>query len=95
MIHREEQLDPNALDKMPEEQRRVLDGAQHAGHGPRHMNLEHASSGSLEQVIIPSSLIACGDSVLEGGSDFSEGCSTMREMFEEIAEEMTHEGVVD
>jgi len=95
MIHRKDLLDPNSTEKLTPEERRVLDGAQNAGHGPRHLNTEHSSGGAMEQVIIPSALIACGDSVLEGGSDFSEGCSTLREIFEEIAEEMTHEGTVD
>ena len=94
MIHRKDLLDPNSVDKLTEEERRVLDGAQNAGHGPRHLNTGHSSGGAMEQVILPSALIACGGG-LGSDSDFSEGCSTLREIFEEIAEEMALEGTVD
>ena len=95
MIHRKELLDPTSVDRLPEEERRILDGAQNAGHGPRRLNIENSSSGALQQVVIASAIIACEAGSLGCESDISEGRSTLREMFEDLSSEMALEGTVE
>ncbi len=95
MIHRTELLDPMSVDALPRKDRCIVDGAQNAGHGPRHMNTEHYSCGAMQQVVIASALMACGRGGPGGDSDLSGGCSTLGEIFAEIESEMALEGTVE
>ena len=95
MIHRNELLDPISADRLPEEERRVLDGAQNAGHGPRHINTEHYPSGAMQQVVNAAALIACGRGDPGSDSDISEGHSTLSDVFAVIESEMALEGTVE
>ena len=94
MIHRTELLDPTSVDNLSDPVKRVVDGAQNAGHGPRYLNTEHWASGAMQQVVIPSALIACECGGPGGDSDLSEGCSTLRDAFDEITSPPTSEGAV-
>ena len=94
MIHRIELLDPLSILEMPESDRRLVDGAQNVGHAPRHLNTEHYGSGAMQQVVIPSALIACGCGGPGAESDISEGCSSIRDMYDEISFPPNPEGAV-
>ena len=94
MIHRSELLDPLSITDLPETARRVVDGAQNAGHGPRNMNTSRHPTGAMQQVVIPSALTACTCGGPGADSDISDGCSTLRQIFEDIRSELEREGGV-
>jgi hypothetical protein len=94
MIHRTKLLDPLGVDHLSEPDRRVLDGAQNAGHGPRYLNTERHSSGAMQQVVNPSALIACGCGGPGSDSDISEGHSTLSETFDDISSPPDPEGAL-
>src|SRR5688572_11307282 len=83
MINKADLLDPSAIDHLSEYERSVVDGAQNAGHGPRHLNLEKTGeqnfAGSLQQVIIPAAIRAAEYGPPGGNSDISDGISDLRE----------------
>jgi hypothetical protein len=94
MIHRSELLDPFSVTDLPEAARRVVDGAQNVGHGPRNLNTSPHPRGAMQQVVIPSALTACACGGPGADSDISDGRSTLREIFEDIRSELGHEGAV-
>ena len=94
MIHRTDLLDPTSVDRLPDEQRRVIDGAQNAGHSPRCMNFGRSSSGAMQQVVNASALKACGCGGPGAESDISDGLSTLRDVFEDISSPPGPEGAV-
>lgn len=94
MIHRTDLLDPTSVDHCSDEQRRVIDGAQNAGHGPRHLNVEHSPAGAMQQVVDAHALKACECGAPGGDSDISDGRSTLHEVFDDISRRLAREGWV-
>ena len=86
MIHKTELLDPGALSDRSEYERRVIDGAQNAGHGPKHINTDNSGryhAGALQQVVIPGAIMAaeldapgCCSDISDGKADLCECIGT-------------------
>ena len=85
MIHKTELLDPNALEDRSEYEKNVIDGAQNAGHGPKYLNTESSGryhSGALQQVVIPSAILAAELDAPGCCSDISDGKAELAECVE-------------
>jgi len=94
MIHRTELLDPTSVDRRSESERRVIDGAQNAGHGPRFQNNEHYPAGAMQQVVNASALKSCEGGAPGCDSDISDGHSTLHEVYDDIRKRLAREGKV-
>jgi hypothetical protein len=85
MIHKTDLLDPNALMDRSEYEKNVIDGAQNAGHGPKHLNTVSSGrshSGALQQVVIPSAILAAELDAPGCCSDISDGKAELSECME-------------
>jgi hypothetical protein len=94
MIHQTDLLDPTSVYRLNDEERRVVDGAQNAGHGPRHLNTERGSAGAMQQVVDASALKACECGAPGGVGDISDGRSSLRDVFDDISRRLAREGWV-
>ena len=80
MLNRVDLLDPNAVETRSEYEKKVIEGAQNAGNGPRRLYLGRVSSGALQQFINPAAIKAAGCGCAPGcDCDISDGLSSIAE----------------
>lgn len=85
MISRDELLDPLAVEKMSEQDKKLVEDAQHAGFSPHRTNAEKITpfnhAGALQQTLNPSAIKAAECGAPGCDSDISDGIATLREHF--------------